>query len=319
MMTKWYIKAFAKLTGTSVRTLHHYDDIDLLKPSLRSANGYRLYSQADLNRMQQIIALKSFGFKLTQIKELLAQKMSLKSHLLIQLKFLEDKKRSLNNTMVTLEKVISECVDDQLIDWKSTTALIEVYRMTEHLQKTWAGKVLNEHELKVYAEFESELTKKRPNTEKAFKKRWQGICQEIKDNMAQAPTSEIAIKIAEKVHGAIYNLYGKKYAALKHAIWEKGFKTGANQPKENYGLTPEMVQWLDTAMGAYWQKRNRQILMEIGQKPDSDIIEAFTLALREMYGDEMQLKLEFFQMIYHHEAIPQQTKDWIRKHQDALL
>ncbi|UTW42383.1 MerR family transcriptional regulator [bacterium SCSIO 12844] len=318
-MTKWYIKAFAKLTNTSVRTLHHYDEIGLLQPSLREVNGYRLYSQADLNRMQQIIALKSFGFKLSQIKDLLAQKMSLKSHLKMQLEFLEDKKRSLNNTIDALEQVIRSCVDDQLINWKSTIALIEVYRMTEDLQKTWAGKVLDEKELKTYAEFEKELTSKRPATEEAFKKRWQMICQEIKEHVNEDPQSDIGIKIAEKVHGAIYNLYGKKYAKLKHSIWEKGFKTGANQPQENHGLTPEMVQWLDTAMGAYWQKRNRGILMQIGQKPDYDIIDEFVLSLREMYGDEVQLKLEFFQMIYHHESIPQKTKDWIKKHQNELL
>ena len=59
-MKGWYIKAFADLTGVSVRTLHHYDKIGLLKPSIRQANGYRLYSEADLLKQQQIIALKFF-------------------------------------------------------------------------------------------------------------------------------------------------------------------------------------------------------------------------------------------------------------------
>ena len=71
-MAEWYVKDLSKLTGVSVQTLHHYDRIDLLKPSVRLPNGYRVYSEKDLLRLQQIIALKFFGFELSQIKALLA-------------------------------------------------------------------------------------------------------------------------------------------------------------------------------------------------------------------------------------------------------
>ena len=47
-MTQWYVNELSKLTKVTVRTLHHYDKIGLLKPSLRRSNGYRLYSEADL-------------------------------------------------------------------------------------------------------------------------------------------------------------------------------------------------------------------------------------------------------------------------------
>src|SRR4029078_5820317 len=70
-MTQWYVKDLSKLTDVSVQTLHHYDRIGLLKPSVRLPNGYRLYSEKDLLRLQQIIALKFFGFELTQVKSLL--------------------------------------------------------------------------------------------------------------------------------------------------------------------------------------------------------------------------------------------------------
>ena len=72
-MKQWYAKALSELTYVSVRTLHHYDKIGLLKPTLRQSNGYRLYSEKDLLKLQQIIALKFFGFELSQIKLLLAK------------------------------------------------------------------------------------------------------------------------------------------------------------------------------------------------------------------------------------------------------
>lgn len=74
-MTQWFVKDLSQLTGVSVQTLHHYDRIGLLKPSLRLANGYRVYSEKDLLKLQQIIALKFFGFELSQIKTLLMKKV----------------------------------------------------------------------------------------------------------------------------------------------------------------------------------------------------------------------------------------------------
>ena len=52
---EYTVGAVAKLSGVSVRLLHHYDRIGLLKPSGRSAAGYRIYSLADLRRLQQVL------------------------------------------------------------------------------------------------------------------------------------------------------------------------------------------------------------------------------------------------------------------------
>lgn len=68
-MKQWYVKELSQLTNVTMQTLHHYDRIDLLKPSVRLDNNYRLYSEKDLLKLQQIIALKFFGFELGQIKK----------------------------------------------------------------------------------------------------------------------------------------------------------------------------------------------------------------------------------------------------------
>lgn len=69
---KYAIGAVAKLSGTSVRTLHHYDDIGLLSPRGRTAAGYRRYSPADLQRLQQILFYRELDFALDEIAEILA-------------------------------------------------------------------------------------------------------------------------------------------------------------------------------------------------------------------------------------------------------
>jgi len=61
----------ARRTGLTVRTLHHYDEIGLLKPSLHTEAGYRLYTAADVVRLQQVLSLRQLGFALEEVRDCL--------------------------------------------------------------------------------------------------------------------------------------------------------------------------------------------------------------------------------------------------------
>jgi DNA-binding transcriptional MerR regulator len=65
------IGQLAKMAGVSVRTLHHYDQIGLLKPSARTAAGYRLYAEQDLLRLQQILFFKELDMPLSEVGAIL--------------------------------------------------------------------------------------------------------------------------------------------------------------------------------------------------------------------------------------------------------
>lgn len=67
----YQVKEVAELSGVSVRTLHHYDSVGLLVPSARSQAGYRLYSDADLLRLQQVLVQRELGMSLEAIRKLL--------------------------------------------------------------------------------------------------------------------------------------------------------------------------------------------------------------------------------------------------------
>ena len=64
----YQVKEAAELSGVSVRTLHHYDEIGLLVPARRSAAGYRLYDDDDLLRLQQILIGRELGLPLEAIR-----------------------------------------------------------------------------------------------------------------------------------------------------------------------------------------------------------------------------------------------------------
>ena len=102
------IKEAAQLSGVSVKTLHHYDKIGLLVP-LKSENGYRTYSQEDLERLQVILYYKYLGFSLEKIAELLKEERTdLLPHLTRQLDYLTREREHLDTLISTLQKTIQE-------------------------------------------------------------------------------------------------------------------------------------------------------------------------------------------------------------------
>ncbi|MDQ0819713.1 DNA-binding transcriptional MerR regulator [Arthrobacter sp. V4I6] len=69
----WSVQQIAMLAGTTSRTLRHYDDIGLLKPSRTGVNGYRYYDQAALVRLQRILLLRGLGLGLPAVAEVIGQ------------------------------------------------------------------------------------------------------------------------------------------------------------------------------------------------------------------------------------------------------
>jgi len=96
---------FAKRAGVTIRALHHYDRLGLLKPSGRTAAGYRVYSEGDFARLEQIVALKFIGFPLSQILELLHRNdTDLCAALRQQRQILAEKRDHLNRAVQAIER-----------------------------------------------------------------------------------------------------------------------------------------------------------------------------------------------------------------------
>ena len=65
------VKEVSRISGVSVRTLHHYDAIGLLKPARVTEAGYRLYDEKALERLQTILLFREFEFPLKEIRDIL--------------------------------------------------------------------------------------------------------------------------------------------------------------------------------------------------------------------------------------------------------
>ncbi len=311
-MSQWYVKDLSNLTGVSVQTLHHYDRIDLLNPSLRLANGYRLYSEKDLLKLQQIIALKFFGFELAQIKSLLAGKVDILENLSLQAQFLETKAQTLFDASQTLKNITVDCGVDKSIPWEKIIKLIEVYRMTQQLEHSWVKEIFTQEELKQYAAFETELkSRSTPEQKAAFEQKWFNLVQEVKEHLKEDPKSEIGITLGKKFMDWVNNLYGKKYAHLRTKKFERGF--GEGKGLEETGLTPEIVSWLEIAMDAYFRQRIFQILDQVGKIPESEVLALWHEVLIEIHGDDHKQNESVVIAAMNDNKVSEEAKKWLAK------
>ena len=71
--TMYTVKQLSTLAGVTPRTLHHYDQIDLLKPESVGENGYRYYGETSLLRLQQILFYRELGFSLESVRDMLGR------------------------------------------------------------------------------------------------------------------------------------------------------------------------------------------------------------------------------------------------------
>ena len=95
----FHVQDFAKLAGVTVRALHHYHRWGLVKPN-RTEAGYRLYCLRDLERLEQIVALKFLGIPLKQIRQMFQHGTNeMSESLRMQRRVLEEKRRLLVDTL----------------------------------------------------------------------------------------------------------------------------------------------------------------------------------------------------------------------------
>jgi DNA-binding transcriptional MerR regulator len=98
----------AKNAKISVRTLHYYDEVGLLRPSQKSESGYRLYTMEDLERLQQILFYKELGFSLDEIGTLIKQiPFKRKEVLLSQKELIHKQVKRLQAMMLLIDKTVA--------------------------------------------------------------------------------------------------------------------------------------------------------------------------------------------------------------------
>ncbi|SFP81120.1 DNA-binding transcriptional regulator, MerR family [Amycolatopsis arida] len=122
MSKEWSIQEVARSAGTTSRTLRHYDELGLLRPSRVGHNGYRYYDQGCLVRLQRILLLRELGLGLPTIAQILDGERDTAAALRTHLKLLEQERerigRQIESVRTTLRKTEGgeELMADEVFD-----------------------------------------------------------------------------------------------------------------------------------------------------------------------------------------------------------
>jgi DNA-binding transcriptional MerR regulator len=259
--TQYQPREFARRAGVTVRALHHYDRLGLLKPSARTRAGYRLYGSPDFARLQQIVTLKFIGFPLRQIKQLLTG-ADLATALRLQRKTLEQKRRQLDQAVAAIaqaERVLAACRGP---DWRAFAKIIEVIQMQTNTD--WTKQYYNDEAQKLLAE-RGKLWS--PELQKRVEEEWATLFKDIEAAAAEGvdPASPRAQALAERQeklieaftggHAAIARGLGKLWA--DQANWPEAAKKQVFEPFAERGVATAKVNapsFLSAEASAFFDK-----------------------------------------------------------------
>jgi DNA-binding transcriptional MerR regulator len=152
-MTDYTIKQLATIARISVRTLHYYDELGLLKPRYRRENKYRYYGVEEAARLQQIMFFRELGFSLDDIGQIMSRTdfdlvQALESHKELLLK----KAQRINELIITVAKSIKTLKGESKMEIKEFYEGFndeEIKRYRDEVRERWGEKTLIDSETRV--------------------------------------------------------------------------------------------------------------------------------------------------------------------------
>jgi len=244
------VREFAEKAGVTVRTLHHYDRLGLLKPSGRNEAGYRLYSGRDFARLQQIVTLKFIGLSLKEIKALLDDSdLDLAAALRLQKQLLQEKRWQVGMAIQAIEEAEQSMSvqSTQSPDLSALKKIIEVMERQNNME--WTKKYYSPEAQAKIAERAAAFT---PEMQAEVTIKWNELFSDIEIAMREGedPSSAKARELARRWTELLKGFTGGDPAVQKgvnslyadKSNWPKTFE----QPFSN-----EVGSWMKKVMAEH--------------------------------------------------------------------
>jgi DNA-binding transcriptional MerR regulator len=241
------VKQLSNLAGVSVRTLHFYDEIGLLRPTRVGANGYRYYGDAAVLRLQQILFYKELGLSLDEIAEVLDQPdfdvvRALEAHR----RALQQRLGRLRHLMKTVDRTIAHLKGDTTMDTKELFAGLSDEQQAQYEQEAEAlwGETVREssRKWKAYS----------PAQKARIMAEGQAVYQDLLDQLDEPPASRAVQAIIARWHQHLRYFFEPSADVLR------GLGQGYNDnPQFNatfQRLDPKLAPFMRAAIEVYCDK-----------------------------------------------------------------
>ena len=203
-MAKYSVKQLSELAGVSIRTLHHYDEIGLLKPAERAESRYRYYGKSELYRLQQILFYRELDYQLIDIRQILDDpEFDLKKSLLSHKDHLLNRADRVKQLLDTIDKTIEQLENESMMITEK-----EMYRgfskekvadMRNEVTETWGADELKNAEQNIQALDKEQWAKAQEETDQ--------ICTRLGQMMHRLPTDKQVQQEIAAYHNSLCTFY----------------------------------------------------------------------------------------------------------------
>ena len=276
------VKEISDLTGISVRTLHYYDEIGLLKPTEKSDAGYRLYDDKALETLQQILFFREFDISLKEIKAVLDNPALERNQILqVQRKMLVTKKERMERLIASIDDILK---GENKMDFTifTKTEVEEMFQtMLEHMPENMRNIAIKEFgSIEQWKKHYMEVVSSE-EMQKGYAKvvEWYGGKDKFL-SVARTPVSkEVAESYNQRIEAILQKLIAKQNCDIdsfevKELVGEYGFvMKQLAQIKEEKGFMMAQTQYY----------RNEQIKPMIDEKYGEGASEFFAQAIDNYY------------------------------------
>ena len=275
-------KEISDLTGISVRTLHYYDEIGLLKPTEKSDAGYRLYDDKALETLQQILFFREFDISLKEIKAVLDNPALERNQILqVQRKMLVTKKERMERLIASIDDILK---GENKMDFTifTKTEVEEMFQtMLEHMPENMRNIAIKEFgSIEQWKKHYMEVVSSE-EMQKGYAKvvEWYGGKDKFL-SVARTPVSkEVAESYNKRIEAILQKLIAKQNCDIdsfevKELVGEYGFvMKQLAQIKEEKGFMMAQTQYY----------RNEQIKPMIDEKYGEGASDFFAQAIENYY------------------------------------
>jgi len=250
-LSRFYqVHEFAELAGVTIKALHHYDRLGLLKPG-RTDAGYRRYAERDLERLEQIIALKFLGVPLKQIKVVLDRAaLELPEALRLQRQALEEKQVLLARAVRAIRAAEEALEPGKPANPAILKRIIEVIDMQNDIEV-----------MKRYYSTEEAWEKRRRYYEEGPSREWQELYRDVRAALGEDPAREKAQALADRW--------------LKLTV-----RAYSGDPEIQ---TDSMTAWMDRE---HWPSAMKRRIAEFNLEEVNEFIRQTALSSRKKYFSE---------------------------------
>lgn len=276
------VKEISDLTGISVRTLHYYDEIGLLKPTEKSDAGYRLYDDKALETLQQILFFREFDISLKEIKAVLDNPALERNQILqVQRKMLVTKKERMERLIASIDDILK---GENKMDFTifTKTEVEEMFQtMLEHMPENMRNIAIKEFgSIEQWKKHYMEVVSSE-EMQKGYAKvvEWYGGKEKFL-SVARTPVSkEVAESYNKRIEAILQKLIAKQNCDIdsfevKELVGEYGFvMKQLAQIKEEKGFMMAQAQYY----------RNEQIKPMIDEKYGEGASDFFAQAIENYY------------------------------------